>query len=42
MFHVLHDFMFYVKGAGYISAAIVMTLFVVFWYYLNGRETKRR
>jgi len=42
MFHVLQDFTFFIKGAGYITAGLVMILFVVFWYYVTGNEAKRR
>lgn len=42
MYHVLHDFTFFIKGSGYVTAAIIMILFVAFWYYVTGRESKRR
>jgi hypothetical protein len=41
MYHVLHDFMLFVKGSGYVIAGIGLLSFVAFWFYLQGGEGRR-
>jgi hypothetical protein len=42
MFHVLHDYTFFVKTSGYLTAAVVLFAVVAFWIYLTGNENKRK
>ena len=42
MFHTLHEFTFFVKSSGYLTAAVVLVLVVTFWTYLTGSEKKRK
>lgn len=39
---VAQDFTAWIKGAGYLVAAISMLGFIPFWFYLTGREKKRK
>lgn len=39
---VAQDFTAWIKGAGYITAGIVLLGFVGYWLWLTGREAKRR
>ena len=41
-FHVLQDFMAFVKGSGYLSAGFVLLALVGLWTYLTGEEDRRR
>jgi hypothetical protein len=42
MYHVLHDFTFFVKTCGYLTALFVLCMIVPFWVYLIGGEKKRK
>jgi len=37
-FFTLNDFMVHVKGVSYLVAGVLLTSFVVFWYFLTERE----
>ena len=41
-FHVLQDYMSFIKGSGYIVAAILLIGIIPFWMYLTGGEKKRK
>lgn len=42
MFQTLHDFTFFVKTSGYLTAAVVLVLVTSFWLYLTGGEKRRK
>ena len=42
MFQVLQDFTVFIKGSGYVVAAILLVSFVIFWSWLTSGEDKRR
>ena len=42
MFHTLHDYTFFIKSSGYLTAAVVLFLLTTFWLYLTGTEKKRK
>jgi hypothetical protein len=42
MFQTLHDYTFFVKSSGYLTAAVVLVLVMTFWLYLTGAEKKRK
>ncbi|MBI5528542.1 MAG: hmc operon protein 4 [Deltaproteobacteria bacterium] len=41
-FHVLQDFSAFVKGLGYVFAAVFLIGLVPFWLYLTGGEDKTK
>jgi len=42
MYHVLQDFTAWAKASGYIVAGIAMLGFIPFWFFLSGKQGKRR
>jgi hypothetical protein len=42
MYNTLHDFTLHVKTSGYLTAAILLILIVLFWLYLTGGDKKRK
>jgi hypothetical protein len=41
MYHVLQDYTASAKTVSYIMAAIIMSVFVIFWIYITKKKTRK-
>ena len=42
MYHTLQDFTAHAKGVSYLIAALFLSAFIVFWFFLTKKVTRKK